>query len=609
MVIAVTHPSRRKMKAEMAPQAPNPVVVERTVRVAVPPDRLWGLVADTDRLNQAVGLPAVRYRYEEGTSGRRRLIGAMRLYGIPLEWEEKPYEWIRPVWHQVERVFTSGLVRSYRFGVRLAPWQAGTEVTVFGRFVPRYAAARPAVRLIGGSQIRAYARWIERNASAAPATVAMVAIGRPDADEANAQRIARAIAGRLEPEQRPVLEALVSTLLTGAEREVVGMRPFAWADREGVPRRQALRVFLEATVGGLLDMEWALLCPHCRGRPSGAGLLKELGSDAECTACARKFAVEIDRSVEARFTVTRAVRDAQDRMFCRGSPMRTPFIVAQLLVPPGDGLTVTERLPVGAYRLRLAGRDLPLFVRTWQERGTADASGPAGVPGAQVIVGGDGPLGIRHGEATEELCSIEVVEWEDQAATAAFVATLPVYQRLFAADVLAPGQEIGVRRLVFMFSDLKGSTALYQAIGDARAFAVVREHFAVFDRIIGERKGTMVKTVGDAVMAVFPSAADAIAATREAHAAMPDRVHLRIGLHAGPALAVQLNGRNDFFGTTVNLASRLEHLAGPGETIVSEDVAAEAGGFDPASGERVNLKGFDDAIQVHRLPASRAAAA
>src|ERR1043166_8981949 len=154
------------------------VLIERTVRVPVPPDRLWPLVSDTDRINQAVGLPAVAYRQVEDAQGIRRLIGANRLYGIPLEWEEKPYEWIRPVWHEVERIFPRGLITAYRFGLRLVPHQDGSDVTVYGRFAPRFALARPIVRLIGGDQVRRYARWIERHAVAGPAPRRPMMIGR-----------------------------------------------------------------------------------------------------------------------------------------------------------------------------------------------------------------------------------------------------------------------------------------------------------------------------------------------------------------------------------------------------------------------------------------------
>src|SRR3546814_18039453 len=93
--------------------------------------------------------------------------------------------------------------------------------------------------------------------------------------------------------------------------------------------------------------------------------------------------------------------------------------------------------------------------------------------------------------------------------------TLFPYTTLFRS-----GDDVGIAQVTLMFTDLKGSTALYERIGDARAYRLVREHFAFLGEIVREQEGAIVKTVGDAVMAAFPDPAAAVRAAL----AVPGRV-------------------------------------------------------------------------------------
>src|SRR5262249_54058128 len=150
------------------------------------------------------------------------------------------------------------------------------------------------------------------------------------------------------------------------------------------------------------------------------------------------------------------------------------------------------------------------------------------------------------------------------ALTADRVAALQAFRDLFSDEVLRPGDEVAIRRVTLLFSDLKGSTALYEAMGDAAAYHLVREHFAYLAEIVREHEGGIVKTIGDAVMAAFHDPLRGL----QAAIAMQRRVAgfnarsrapivLKLGLHDGPCIAVTLNDRLDYFGGTVNLAARL----------------------------------------------------
>ncbi|MBI5258187.1 MAG: adenylate/guanylate cyclase domain-containing protein [Burkholderiales bacterium] len=128
-----------------------------------------------------------------------------------------------------------------------------------------------------------------------------------------------------------------------------------------------------------------------------------------------------------------------------------------------------------------------------------------------------------------------------------------------------------------LFADVAGSTALYDALGDQRAFALVDSCLSTMAGCTTEFHGRVVKTIGDAVMSVFGSADDAAAAAAEmqfrvARLGPPAGVQLgvRIGFHYGPVVERD----NDVFGDTVNLASRLCDLASKGQTVTDRETAA-----------------------------------
>ena len=72
-----------------------------------------------------------------------------------------------------------------------------------------------------------------------------------------------------------------------------------------------------------------------------------------------------------------------------------------------------------------------------------------------------------------------------------------------ATETIKVDGGIGVKDITILFTDLKGSTALYERIGDLKAFSLVHRHFDSLEQVINNHNGAIVKTIGDAVMATF----------------------------------------------------------------------------------------------------------
>jgi class 3 adenylate cyclase len=116
---------------------------------------------------------------------------------------------------------------------------------------------------------------------------------------------------------------------------------------------------------------------------------------------------------------------------------------------------------------------------------------------------------------------------------------------------------------------------MYRVIGDASAFGRVREHFQILESEIATAGGSIVKTMGDAVMATFRHPIDALKAVWKAQTKIAEygepMLWLKAGLHKGPCIVVNLNDRLDYFGSTVNIAARLPNFSQGGELVFSED--------------------------------------
>ena len=172
---------------------------------------------------------------------------------------------------------------------------------------------------------------------------------------------------------------------------------------------------------------------------------------------------------------------------------------------------------------------------------------------------------------------IEDRNWIADALTGDRVIAMPVFRRLCPEQLLRPGDDAEIGRITILFTDLVGSTSLYDSLGDATAYNLVRDHFAFLSERVERHNGFIVKTVGDAVMAAFSHSDDAVRAALAIQdevaafnsANRTGAIALKLGLHSGACIAVTAAGVLDYFGATVNIAARLEHQCAPGEVVVS----------------------------------------
>jgi class 3 adenylate cyclase len=635
------------------------IVHKAEVRLPVAPRHAWEIASSTDALDAAAGLPAIQYRDEPQPSGMSRRFFEYRLKGLRVEGEELPFSWRFPQGYRVERTYTRGPFLRTVHTCSLRPdGDDATFVVMRFDFEPRNLLGRifafgfhkEVMPLMDQWMIDRAAEVSEAVAEGAsgdrPAREIVPQIFRPGDDfgsPATSQQVAtidRLIEQARRLEDGPGLDPVATLLKTGSEYDVARLRPLELARAWDLPPLAALNACLAATKAGVLRLRWDVICPHCRGDKDNLSQLKDVKPAAYCSACNLDFDLDLERSLEAVFVPHSQVRAAPGPKYCLGGPGTTPHVYYQGVLAPGEEIAMPICLSPGTYRLRVSGigpfrwlhvRDDTSELVSASGKFSPLASQRMGPVARAVVIRDDdldGPdsvippwteqqFEIQNSTSEPRLVCIESVDWATDALQAGELVANQQFRDLFSSEMLAEGVSLAVENVTIMFTDLVGSTAMYGVLGDARAFNLVWIHFDLLVAVVKARGGAIVKTIGDAIMASFVRASDAILAAADVQERIADHmraaghdypVGLKVGLHQGPCIVVTLNERLDYFGTTVNLAARTEGQSRGDDIVMTASTLENADGSDetlrglgyraePFDGE---AKGFSESVPMVR---------
>src|ERR1700682_2829062 len=424
------------------------------------------------------------------------------------------------------------------------------------------------------------------------------------------------------------------------------------AAKEGVGEERVIAALLHAVGLGMLEMTWSVMCPSCAGVLSANKSLKTLDrAQYHCAFCAAGYETTLDNLVEVTFTVSPRVRriaaHSPDELSAAeyyrqvfwSSAIDLPDDLDKLLdeltletvdLPPGERAILSLQVPEStlivfdpvthtAQFLDISGEEAS------ERQNLSVIFNKVQVP-VDTIALRPGPLRLALENRTDgrvlpavwvtNQALDDLLKRRKPILSAMRLLTNQTFRDIYRTETLAIGQRLKILSLTFLFSDLKDSTALYERVGDLVAFDLVNEHFRLLQEIIASERGAVVKTVGDAVMATFETPDRAIAAAIRMREAMSDlgaeRQHqslrLKMGIHEGSCLAVTLNGQQDYFGQTVNIASRVQGLAASRSIVVTESVVENAharallatNGLKPTL-RHVALSGIADKVSVYEI--------
>jgi class 3 adenylate cyclase len=450
-----------------------------------------------------------------------------------------------------------------------------------------------------------------------------------------------------------VIAKLEALLHAPDDVTLVRVNPFAFGRDKGIAAQEAVDLFLHAARLGIFTMDWHLLCPQCGLAVESFGSLCKLHHDFVCHLCNLSVQAKLDDFIQVSFTVAAPVRRlrhhdpaslaADDYLFNLrftrelhvGSPdgprlvdfMRRAFVLLRW-IEAGETVRSTVEAEAGL-----------LSALEFQAHEGAEARvRPSASAHELHFVIDDGEMTVSPAEVAPGPLTITVANrrsrrlvWGaaikpqlllDQGmdksglvfepmVTGALLLTNQTFRRLFRTETVQSSEGIGVRDVTVLFTDLKGSTEMYERIGDLRAFAMVQQHFQRLGAVVAAHDGAIVKTIGDAVMAAFARPADAVRAALAMQQQIEafNREHgdqalvLKIGIHRGPSIAVTLNESLDYFGHTVNVAARVQGVAEADEICVTDAVYRSEGVaalLASVQSEDARLRGVSKEVRVHR---------
>jgi class 3 adenylate cyclase len=458
--------------------------------------------------------------------------------------------------------------------------------------------------------------------------------------------------------QADVADAMERLVRDAPDRSLNRINALAFAAAQGLDEEEAIAGFLHAARLGLFELSWNVLCPGCGGVLDANTSLKTVESDAyTCALCAAGYEPTLDEMVEVTFTVSPRVRKiaAHDphalppkeyfRQVYWGSGIDLPdegyedlvdeFVVEALELAAGEKAVISLHLPeafvIVFEPVTHAAQFIDVKGEPTKKRQTLSLVFDRGHRHNETLVMRPGPVRISVENHIDVRTLPSVCIANDALhhmlgkrrpfLTAKRLLSNQTFRDIHQTDTLGVDQRLKITSLTFLFTDLRGSTALYERVGDLAAFDLVRTHFGVLEGIVAAEAGAVVKTIGDAVMATFPTPDRAVAAALRMRDAMEklnderggEDLLLKIGIHEGPCIAVSLNQRQDYFGQTVNIASRVQNLATASEIFATTAVLGNERasgllaerGLKPAA-HNASLRGIEKEVSIFTIPSVHA---
>lgn len=458
-----------------------------------------------------------------------------------------------------------------------------------------------------------------------------------------------------------VISKFESVIRSGDDLSLYRVNPLAFARDRAIAEAESIDLFLHATRSGLFEMSWDVVCPQSGMVLDSFGALRTLKTHYVCGLCDVSGETDLDDFIEVTFTVSPQLRRLSfhdpDSLSVEDFHWKFRFLndaripgqqirfldVLQGLVrglsflPPGSITTLRADIGPGALvgvnvrtqaafvvPVEGAPTTAPTHLRIRYD-GRRFSPSLSAVPPGPVVIDVENTGAVRG--------SLLLINWPpeilartvkpaldfDPYMSGGMLLARQTFRRLFRSERVDEREGLGIRQVTLLFTDLKGSTAMYERLGDLNAYALVREHFALLGAAVQEHSGAIVKTIGDAVMAVFSRPTDAVSAALHILGEIErynsehgdPSIILKIGAHCGPSIAVTLNDNLDYFGQTVNVAARVQSLADAGEICISEALYSAPGVSDLLSGHPIvefdaPLRGVEGNACVYRVVRSHA---
>ncbi|MDH4129613.1 MAG: adenylate/guanylate cyclase domain-containing protein [Spirochaetota bacterium] len=415
-----------------------------------------------------------------------------------------------------------------------------------------------------------------------------------------------------------ILDSLKSFILEANDEELFLINPYRLAKKLNINNKSLLKHLFYLTKVGLFDLNWDVHCTRCNWVTETSHSLKKVKTNSYCLNCDFYIDVSFDESVELTFTINENIKTID-------LPIKFDFpeqIKSEIntTIESGKTRTVISFLDPGVYTFMC-----PITLA----KGTINVNNeePNEIQTIEIIYS-DGKfapnnINVMQGSITfllknemdieigfilypKELPKLDISLLDDRVSGFECI-NMPEFRAIFKHEVLPRRESLQVKDVTFLFTDIAGSSRLYEKLGDIKAYNIVRDYFDILNETIEKNEGVTVKTIGDVVISSFTKASNGMKAALDAQKAFNEynqrddvqyKIILKQSLHTGDSIVVNLNDRLDYFGSTVNMAARIKNLCMDNEILTTEKIINNLGVMDVLIDSGINkIKRFESSLE------------
>ncbi len=585
-------------------------------------EKIWKYVSDTERINRILKEPPFQYTNIPDSRGGSTTHGFQKNTGFTFKFIERYPEWVVGKYFQIVREHSVGPFHRFMQRVELKDVDGKIEVTNTIRILMRWKILNPITFIRLKLDVLPRFKKYYENIDLEPDRKYYVGVTDLK-KEVNVEVLDSYLRKfQLISENKYLSNKIANFILMSQDLDLLKIRPYRISKEWNLNKKEVLEFFLRGTKEGFFDMNWDILCPSCRGAKSTSHSLSTMKMQAHCSSCNIDYTAEFDKSVELTFTPNPSIREVFGGVFCSSSPSNTPHQKAQIRVQKNSKEEFTFFLNEGIYKIYSFHKKGTLTLKVHSLGEVENSIFYDGEKNDEMHLKpslNETKFVFSNNDSNEEiLIKLERADWLEDIVTASEVTSFQEFRELFSTDVLRPGVEIAIKNLSILFTDLKGSTEFYNKRGDAFAYKAVSSHFEILIRNIQKFDGAIVKTIGDAIMAIFLLPINAVLYSIQVQKEIADLnkneyggeklVVLKIGIHAGSVLAVNQNDKLDYFGKTVNLAARVEGKCIGGDIVITKSLFENEAIKDLINSNNYqiemfesNMKGFEGSSELVRI--------
>lgn len=590
--------------------------ITRSYLLKNPPEKVWPLLSDMNRLFFNLGLPPAQKTMQPENNTEGLLKAGFTGRNARTAWFEEPFEWEVPYTIENTRYYITGFFKKSTISLNLSNYKKGSRLTVnFKYLVANNLLVLPAYLYLAAHLHPKLTRYLKKIDACAQQ-------GLVTFEPAGTRQLSKKVQKTIIRKQRKIaaetghhkLTGRLASFLKDADNEALKtLRPYAAAQQWGFNKYDTLDVFLHAARAGLLQFKWNAICPKCQAVTHDYAGLDEIENHLYCRNCNADYHADFSRNIELTFVPDKEIRKVTDAIYSPGGPQNTPDRVAQYSLLPGEKRYLNLNLEDGTYYFKTnKNKGFLKFIVSDQGDDTAEiVIIEEHFMGKSMHISNQPNLILVNGMKEKVFAGFETPARTTLKLLATEANSLHKFRTMFPNERTREGVKILASNLSILFTDIIDSTDLYLQEGDQAALDQVMNHFKVIQKVVAEEHGSIVKTIGDSAMAVFREPVSALIAMDRIHRifstskALGVSVKLKAGIHYGNCTTVSINDRIDYFGTTVNMAARLVDAAKEKEIVISnafynnnsvKEYLEKNKGSLFVKDSKITLKGFDNEV-------------